>query len=131
MAKRGRPAGGGSRIGSVESGDWPEHEKAPQTDTSSAERKIVHYAEELGRIVAAMRGRAGNWAGERQRLIKQLTTVVGEAQNLLSDLGHRAQNEATRLASGRAGTVPQDAGARTPRKSRKTPTARKKKIGLR
>jgi predicted Rossmann fold nucleotide-binding protein DprA/Smf involved in DNA uptake len=101
--------------------------RGPQTNRST-ERKIVRSAEELGRIVGAMRGRADNWTGERQRLIKRLSTVVGEAQSLLSDLGHRAQREAKRLASARAGAVARDAGARTPRKSRRNPTARKTKI---
>jgi predicted Rossmann fold nucleotide-binding protein DprA/Smf involved in DNA uptake len=93
-------------------------------------RPIVHYAEELGRIVGAMRGRAENWNEERQRLIKRLSSVVGEAQNLLSDLGHRAGHEADRVAFARPRVLKKKAG--TPRKRRNpptaaNPTARKKK----
>ena len=95
----------------------------------------MHYAEELGRIVGAMRGRAENWNEERQRLIKRLSSVVGEAQNLLSDLEHRAGLEADRVALARPRVLSKKAG--TPRKRRKTPAvanptarnARKKKIG--
>ena len=55
-------------------------------------------------------------------MIKKLSTLVGEAQNLLTDLGQRADREVKHLASVRVGAEAQDAG------NRKRPAPTRKKM---
>ena len=61
------------------------------------EKKIIDYAEDLGRILGSVRARVDAWKGEREQLVQQLSTVVRDAQALLVDLGHDAGREVRHL----------------------------------
>jgi hypothetical protein len=125
MAKRERAANTKSRTAKSRQQTPLKSADPAQRSTAAVqpkvEQKIVQYAEELGRIVGTIRGRAESWTGERERMIKKLSTLVGEAQNLLTDLGHRAEHEVKRLASVRLGSRANDAGVKTRRKGGKIP----------
>jgi hypothetical protein len=125
MAKRERAANTKSRTAKNRKQAPSKSAQPAQRSTAAVEpkieRKIVQYAEELGRIVGTIRGRAESWTGERERMIKKLSTLVGEAQNLLTDLGHRAEHQVKRLASVRVGAEAHDAGVKARRKGGKIP----------
>jgi len=65
--------------------------------TKRVESKVVDYAEELGRMLGTVRARVDDIVVERGKLVQQLAGVVKEAQGLLSQLGHEAASQVSRL----------------------------------
>jgi hypothetical protein len=59
------------------------------------ESKVVDYAEELGRLIGTVRARVDTWGAERRALVAQLSGVVKNAQNLLTQLGQREKKGPT------------------------------------
>lgn len=73
---------------------------ASKRKTASKRRmqsKVVDYAEELGRLLGTVRARVDGIVEERGKLVQQLAGVVKEAQGLLSELGHEAAVQVSRL----------------------------------
>jgi hypothetical protein len=87
----------------------------PKRISSSAadtiEKKIIDYAEDLGRLLGSVRARVDEWKGERDKLVQQLSIIVQDAQSLLVDLGHDAGREVRHLK-----TVARDVAADIPGK---------------
>jgi hypothetical protein len=77
------------------------------------DRTLGAYAEALGSAMGQLRNRVDDWKGQRAQLVKQLSTMVADAQTLLSDLGHGATDRIGRLGRGRKRGVamPNPAGA--------------------
>lgn len=71
------------------------------------ESKVVDYAEELGRMLGTLRARVDRLGSERRKIAQQLSTVVKDAQSLLTELGHEAASRVNRLT-------------KSPRRKRKT-----------
>jgi hypothetical protein len=67
----------------------------------SLEAKVVDYAEELGRLLGTVRARVDGIVEERGKLVDQLAGVMKEAQGLLSQLGHGAATQVSRLTAAR------------------------------
>jgi hypothetical protein len=59
----------------------------------AVESKVVDYAEELGRLIGTVRARVDTWGAERRALVAQLSGVVKNAQNLLTQLGQKEKKE--------------------------------------
>src|SRR2546426_8174843 len=72
--------------------------------SSRIESKVVDYAEER-RLLGTVRARVDGMGIERRTLVQQLSGVVKAAQVLLSELGHEAAEQVSRLAktTGRRG----------------------------
>jgi hypothetical protein len=74
----------------------------PKSDSPRAglEKKVIDYAEDLGRLIGTVRARVDDWKGERDKLAQQLSAVVKEAQSLLADLGQTASRQTRKLVAG-------------------------------
>src|SRR5438045_1504330 len=79
---------------------------AKSSDTSpisnALEKKVIDYAEDLGRLIGTVRAKVDDWKGERDKLVQQLSSVVKDAQELLTDLGHSAGRQTRKLVGGAA-----------------------------
>lgn len=53
---------------------------------SSAGQNIEGFAEDLGRMLGTARSKAEGWLGQRQAIVKQLTSLRDEATTLLRDI---------------------------------------------
>src|SRR5436853_2484940 len=69
---------------------------------TALEKKVIDYAEDLGRLIGSVRARVDDWKGERDKLAQQLSSVVKEAQQLLTDLGQSTSRKGRRLVVGAA-----------------------------
>jgi hypothetical protein len=85
----------------------------PPNSTVVDDSALGAYAEALGSAMGQLRNRVDDWKGQRAQLVKQLSTMVADAQTLLSDLGHGATDRIGRLGRGRKRGVamPNPAGA--------------------
>ena len=68
------------------------------------ESKVIDYAEELGRMLGTVRARVDRLGTERNKLVRQLSTVVKDAQTLLTELGNEAATTVNRLTRRRRRT---------------------------
>jgi hypothetical protein len=50
-------------------------------------------------MIGTLRARIEGWKSERDKLVEHLSSVVKDAQDLLSGLGHRAEREARKLVA--------------------------------
>jgi hypothetical protein len=77
---------------------------------------LTAYAEALGTAMGNLRNRVDDWKGQRAHLVNQLSTMVADAQALLTDLGHNATDRMGRLGRRRKRGVaaPNPAGALKP-----------------
>lgn len=64
-------------------------------------RSLAAYAEALGTAMGNLRNRVDDWQGQRTQLVNQLSTMVTDAQALLSDLGHNATERIGKLRRGK------------------------------
>lgn len=90
----------------------------------AADSKLLSYAETLGTAMGQLRNHVDSWNGQRKHLVDRLSTLVNEAQSLLTDLGHNAASGVERLRGRRRPKkfAPPDsnpAGALKPRKREK------------
>lgn len=107
MAKRGRPAG------------------------AAAESKIINYAENLGHFLGGVRAKVTSWNSERQQLIKHLSTLVADAQGLLTELGQqagRAGRTGRRAASALVEATIERRGPGRPKGSKNKPRRKRRKL---
>ena len=73
-----------------------------QRRPTAIEKKVIDYAEDLGRLIGSVRARVDVWKEERDKLSQQLSSVVKEAQHLLADLGETASRQTRKLVAGGA-----------------------------
>lgn len=97
------------------------------------ERKMVDFAEDLGRILGTAQARASAWLEQRQDIIKQLTQVRDTATHLLTQFAAGAVAGTRRGRPPRTGRKrgrPAGGGSSTvaPRKRRKMSAVARAKI---
>lgn len=78
----------------------------------ATESKIEDFAEELGKLLGAARGRAESWLGQRQAIAEQLTNIRDTAADLLQQL----TGNGGVARRGRRGRPPAKRGLGRPRK---------------
>lgn len=71
--------------------------EAAAPTSSQVDSTLIAYAETLGTTLGQLRNTVDNWKGQRKQLVDRLSTLVGEAQGLLADLGHTAGASVSRL----------------------------------
>jgi hypothetical protein len=76
-------------------------EKAGASASANMDSTLASYAESLGTAMGNLRNRVDDWKGQRSHLVKQLSTMVSDAQTLLNDLGHNATERIGKLRRGR------------------------------
>lgn len=64
---------------------------------NAVDSKLVAYAEALGSSIGRLRNQMDSWNSQRKELVEHLSSMVGEAQSLLAELGHKATSGAGRL----------------------------------
>ena len=92
---------------------------------STIEERVVAFAEQLGRIIGTVQGKADGWLGKDAR--EQLTEIRDGASNLLNQLGGDTQKGPTpsraRKTAAAKGDAPAPAGRATKGTSRKRAAA--------
>jgi hypothetical protein len=63
----------------------------------TVEQTLTAYAESLGTTLGNLRGHIDGWNKQRAHLIEQLSSMVADAQQLLTDLGHATTERVSRL----------------------------------
>ncbi len=68
----------------------PKHPDSGNETTKSTEAKVEGFAEDLGKLLGTARAKAEGWLGQRQAIVEHLQGVRDTANQLLAQLGHRA-----------------------------------------
>ena len=76
----------------------PKGNGSEATPTNAMERRVLAFAEELGRIAGTVHARAEGWM-DRETLNKQMARVRDGAESLLTHLGLRAKASKRKTAS--------------------------------
>lgn len=69
----------------------------PRSQRSAAERQIVSIAEGLGTFLGQAEAQWNAWRGEREQVVKSLTTIRDRATKLLAEVGEAVQNGASQV----------------------------------
>ena len=95
---------------------------------TAAQQKLVDYAESLGHFLGSVRARVTTWNSERQQIVKHLSTLVADAQGLLTELGHDATRVGRRGRRALGAAVTEVRKRGRPRKRRTMSAAARKAI---
>ena len=93
---------------------------------SAAANKIVDYAEDLGHFLGSVRAKITDYNSEREQLVKHLSGLIRDAQQLLADLGHGAAVVIRRVGRPAASAGNTAAPNATPERPRKRGRKRRK-----
>jgi hypothetical protein len=93
-----------------------------KADRPRSEHALEGFAEDLGRLLGAARGRADRWLEQRQTIAKNLEQIRDTASSLLTQLGQQAK-----AVAGRGRTKPVYAPAPVSRRKRRKMSAKARK----